>query len=239
MQKPPPPATEAELSKAEESLGFALPPLLRRLYAEIGDGGFGPGLLPLFTPPHLRGRAAEGYGVVDLYHHYREEALEASLEDDDENAFPGRIKKWKARRLPMADVGCAMLACVDCDRRELPVWSFDAPEFRRDAPSLAAWLERWLSPPPQPIPKPQPAPPPRPPAEFCATLPPATPPGPNAATAWFIKERAAAFRRAQPQLPPAETEETLTRETMAMFGLGRDAVLGLVQKALAERDRRV
>jgi hypothetical protein len=35
-----PPVTEAEVAKAEEGLGFALPPLLRAVYTRIGNGGY-------------------------------------------------------------------------------------------------------------------------------------------------------------------------------------------------------
>ena len=38
-----PPATSAQLEASEAALGFALPPLLRQLYLEVGSGGFGPG----------------------------------------------------------------------------------------------------------------------------------------------------------------------------------------------------
>lgn len=37
-----PPVSDADLDLAEEQLGFRLHPLLRRLYSEIADGGFGP-----------------------------------------------------------------------------------------------------------------------------------------------------------------------------------------------------
>jgi hypothetical protein len=37
------PVTMEELAQAEEQLGFALPALLRRIYLEVGNGGFGPG----------------------------------------------------------------------------------------------------------------------------------------------------------------------------------------------------
>lgn len=36
-----PPAKAAEVDEAERRLGYALPPLLRRLYTEVADGGFG------------------------------------------------------------------------------------------------------------------------------------------------------------------------------------------------------
>ncbi|TMB83569.1 MAG: hypothetical protein E6J48_03945 [Chloroflexi bacterium] len=38
-----PPATEQELHETETILRFRLPPLLRALYAHLGNGGFGPG----------------------------------------------------------------------------------------------------------------------------------------------------------------------------------------------------
>ena len=37
------PASAAALAKAERDLGFELPHLLRAMYAEIANGGFGPG----------------------------------------------------------------------------------------------------------------------------------------------------------------------------------------------------
>ncbi len=39
----PPPASPEALDAAERRLGFALPPPLRRVWAEVADGGFGPG----------------------------------------------------------------------------------------------------------------------------------------------------------------------------------------------------
>jgi hypothetical protein len=38
-----PPATEQQLKATERQLGFSLPPLLRLLYTQIANGGFGPG----------------------------------------------------------------------------------------------------------------------------------------------------------------------------------------------------
>src|SRR5713101_8141546 len=39
-----PPATEEQLRASEQALGFLLPPLLRTLYAQVANGGFGPDL---------------------------------------------------------------------------------------------------------------------------------------------------------------------------------------------------
>ncbi|WP_416486331.1 hypothetical protein [Streptomyces sp. CL12] len=48
----PAPVGGARIAQAEARLGFALHPLLRRLYREVADGGFGPGYrrLPLLGP---------------------------------------------------------------------------------------------------------------------------------------------------------------------------------------------
>jgi len=40
--EPPPPASLAALARAEQVIGFPFPPLLRRIYAEVANGGIGP-----------------------------------------------------------------------------------------------------------------------------------------------------------------------------------------------------
>jgi hypothetical protein len=37
----PPPASQSQVDETEQMLGFALPPLLKKLYTEVGNGGFG------------------------------------------------------------------------------------------------------------------------------------------------------------------------------------------------------
>jgi hypothetical protein len=37
-----PPASEEQLQATEEALGIPLPPMLRALYAQVANGGFGP-----------------------------------------------------------------------------------------------------------------------------------------------------------------------------------------------------
>ncbi len=48
-QQAKPPVSLADLTDAETIIGFPLPTLLRRIYLEVGNGGFGPGygLFPL------------------------------------------------------------------------------------------------------------------------------------------------------------------------------------------------
>lgn len=64
-----PPASEMAIVQAERRLGFALPPLPRRIYGEVGNGGFGPSYGLIGVP----GGATDDLGrsIVDLYKDYR------------------------------------------------------------------------------------------------------------------------------------------------------------------------
>jgi hypothetical protein len=139
----PPRATREELDDAERRMGTALPPLLRRLYAEIANGGFGPG-------PGIVGVAGgwtteHGKSMEDLH----AEMLDAVSEDSR--------WVWPRTLLPIADLG-GVFACVDAAQSGARVVEFDFEEldqggrdrgwsraFREVAPSLAAWFERWLA----------------------------------------------------------------------------------------------
>ena len=139
----PAPATQEQLDDAERRIGFALPPLLRRLYAEIANGGFGPG-------PGLLGvtggwRTDHGKTVEDLH----AEMLEAVHEN--------RHWVWPAALLPIADQG-GVYVCVDTAAPPHRVSEFDFEDlddeerdggwsraFGEVAPSLEAWLGDWLA----------------------------------------------------------------------------------------------
>ncbi|KAB2376922.1 SMI1/KNR4 family protein [Actinomadura montaniterrae] len=122
-------ATQEQIREAEAMLGFPLPPLLARLYQEVGNGGFGPDyqLLPLI--------GSEGRTVVGAY---REEQK------------PGR---WPTGILPVLDWGCGMYAAIDCTSSEAPVLLFEpnavdddwSTAWFLDAESLSDWLQTWLS----------------------------------------------------------------------------------------------
>jgi SMI1/KNR4 family protein SUKH-1 len=126
------PADAATLDRVERELGFPLPPPLRRIYGEIGNGGFGPGsgLLPIKRV------------VAD----YRE--LEASVP-------VGR--SWPNRLLPLVyhnpqyecvDAASESLRIVDWDPEELDERVSEARwqrSFSEIAPSLVAWVSEWVT----------------------------------------------------------------------------------------------
>lgn len=133
-------ADAAGLSRAETALGFALPALVRRLYLEIADGGFGP-----------------GYGLMPL-------ARVASTYRDLRDESPGPPgSRWPDRLVPVIEEN-GDFTCVDCGTANviayqgealLDEWDPDEPDdaaarrgwklcFSEVAPTIEVWLERWL-----------------------------------------------------------------------------------------------
>ena len=138
-----PPATEAEVDAAEAALGFPIPPLLRRLYREVGNGGFGPhyGLVGVPTIPPTPFRA----DIVVLY----QGPTSAPPPDDN----PDWV--WPAGLVPLIGLGCNITECVDFFHAPYPVIKDDPNEYDWDRPlieqlkpaavSLADHLEMWVT----------------------------------------------------------------------------------------------
>jgi SMI1 / KNR4 family (SUKH-1) len=127
----PPPATLEELERAEEALGFALPPLLRRVYGEVANGGFGP-----------------GYGLVPLE---RMAAEYAELRQ----VMPGTGHDWPPELLPVVHHDPDW-DCVDASTGGVVAFyweevdeDIDRAQFERAfhdlAPTLEAWLDDWVA----------------------------------------------------------------------------------------------
>ena len=127
----PAPASVAALDAAEARLGFALPPLLRRLYAEIANGGFGP-----------------GGGLLSI-----EQAVAAYQEVTREPYLP-KGYPWPAGLLPIIDQEPGYDA-VDTSTGRVVGWDPEGlsersgekawnSSFSELAPSLEAWLGEWL-----------------------------------------------------------------------------------------------
>lgn len=129
------PAPAEVVAATEHALGGALPPLLRRLYLEIGNGGFGPGycLLPLANADsQTRGRTALG-----LYRDAHEDPA------DSWAYFPPAL-------LPLCPWGCGIYSLVDCSTPEGRMWSYDPNPTGEENSlfpepyALAEWLRRWV-----------------------------------------------------------------------------------------------
>ena len=136
-------ASEAQLVAAERRLGFALPPLLRRLYAEVANGGFGPGAGILGV---AGGWATDRRQTVEDLHHVMLEAVQEN-----------RDWVWPGGLLPIVDLSGAY-TCVDAATAPHRIVEFDFEElddedrdggwsraFRDVAPSLEGWLAAWAN----------------------------------------------------------------------------------------------
>ncbi|MFB7114274.1 SMI1/KNR4 family protein [Streptomyces sp. NPDC056291] len=137
--QPFPPLTTTEVDLAERSLGYPLPELLRRIYTEIGDGGFGP----------------EG-GLASLAQH----RIPHWHVPDWPCATTIHAKRWPGWEPPaswffLTGGGCTMEWYVSLIAVDHPVLLWDAdgwvPDWGHDphdglryaAPSLRQWLWTW------------------------------------------------------------------------------------------------
>lgn len=141
----PAPATAEELAEAERQLGFALPPLLRRMYGEVANGAWG----PEYGANGLIGgaRADLERGAVDWYRSSRESGA-----DPDDPGWPG----WPEGLLAVCHWGCAIWSCVDCHSPGGRVVRFDPNPYvggdgaswsgawTEERATLAAFLADWL-----------------------------------------------------------------------------------------------
>lgn len=140
-----PPATLEQVAVSERILGVTFPTLLRRLYTEVANGGFGPGpgILGLRSDNPGSG-TKRGRTVEDL----RAKLLNLSAEN------PGWL--WSPILVPIADHYGAYVT-VDCSTEAGRVVEFDFEElggestdgswsssFTERAGSLRAWLLEWL-----------------------------------------------------------------------------------------------
>jgi hypothetical protein len=147
------PITVEELRESEDLLGFPLPGFVRRLYSQVGNGGFGPGYggvlgLVYGATDESNINAIERYrGWQDWQPDIEDYALE-----------PGEVAVpwvWPNRFLAICHWGCAIYSCIDCNTEDVAVLRFRqdcyhptrpvADLMRPEAISFAGWLEAWLN----------------------------------------------------------------------------------------------
>jgi hypothetical protein len=110
----------------ESRLGFRLPSLLRRVFLEVADGGFGP-----------------GYGLFPLDEHASSAGhAETLMEVLKKLAVDPR---WSPQLLPLCDWGCANWSCLDCRTDDGAIVTVAGEqEFTNTGHTLRSWLGAWL-----------------------------------------------------------------------------------------------
>lgn len=140
-------ATIDDLAEAEEQLGFELPPFLKRLYLEVGNGGFGPGygLLPL-NDHHTSSTTLIDSLVANYLgmRSFSQKDIDKFWTDEEE-----KPALWPERVLIICDWGCNIYSCLNCSSLDLPILRMDSNrnflvEWAIEASSIQQWLEAWL-----------------------------------------------------------------------------------------------
>src|SRR5215471_5816555 len=115
-----PPVSLEAVEDAERLLGFPLPPLLKTLYTEIGNGGFGP-----------------GYGLSGIGNSTDDDWITLEPPDD---CKPAKI-------ITICDWGCANWSAIDCSTEEGEmIFSHDRPDLCdeiRERISFRQWMQDW------------------------------------------------------------------------------------------------
>ncbi len=137
------PASQGAVAEAEARLGFALPPFLRRLYLEVGNGGYGPGygLFPLDTGSSDLDSLVTAYSAMRSV---TQHDIDENWADEDD-----KPSLWPERVLMVCDWGCNIYSLVNCASQNLQVLRMDSnaslSEWAIEAPSMQKWLEAWLA----------------------------------------------------------------------------------------------
>ncbi len=122
-----PPASTDALIAAEDQLGFQLAPLLRRLYREVGNGGFGP-----------------GYGILGVEGGYSYDEGQTIVEAHEFVSSMCEYQvAWPFGLLPICDWGDGVWSCIDCTSNDYAITTSDDEGLTRTAYDLRSWLLAW------------------------------------------------------------------------------------------------
>jgi hypothetical protein len=149
------PVSLEALERAERSIGFKLPELVRAIYLEVGNGGLGP-----------------GYGIVGTKGGAKLDGctLETCYENMVKLERENSVWRWPEHLLPLASYGCGMWSCVDCEFHRVPMILWDPNNLNSELDgadarlnwgnsfwdqglTLNKWFEGWLAGGAEPEPK--------------------------------------------------------------------------------------
>ena len=126
--------SESEISAIEQRLKLEFPETLRRLYTEIGDGGFGPGY---------------GFLAMNKAQDPHDDTVVALYEVFSESDPADSTWKWPDGLLLLSDWGCAIRTGVVCHTGQVVVFDPNlhdsdwAATFLDQRCTLDEWLGKW------------------------------------------------------------------------------------------------
>ena len=123
-----PPVSADAFQRAEQTLGLTFPVTFRRLYTELGDGGWGP-----------------SYGFLPLLDSGEHPYVDSIVGWTESLRLEGH---WPWSVVPFAYWGCDHHSLLNVETGQVglaPLWAFeDGVPVLWQAPSLEAWLTSWL-----------------------------------------------------------------------------------------------
>lgn len=123
------PAAEAAVEDAEAALGFTIPSLLKSLYLNVGNGGFGPG----YGIIGMAGGHASDLGtLVETYNEIQKGAVYLGL-------------NWQPGLLPFCGWGCNIFSCVDCTDENHGICTSEECHVRSERYRLDDFFLMWLN----------------------------------------------------------------------------------------------
>jgi hypothetical protein len=120
------PASESALEATESALRFALPTILRRVYAEVSNGAFGPG-------EHV-------LGVRDGY---RYDSTHTGPIDREYQRLRSAFPSWPPGLLPLCDLELNQWVCVATSDAREPIVLFERGALTTTDMTIAEFLGGW------------------------------------------------------------------------------------------------
>jgi hypothetical protein len=151
---PYPPATDEQIAQTEHELGFELPPLLRMLYQELGNGGFGPGYGLLgASGGHPAESSPEHQFVYEEIRHptlantlsrnsWRVPLRDLARLEQDPESYLSEVPQ-PGMTVSLVGWGCDIYTLLHCDSGY--VYGFAQGGLEVSATSIGQWLEQWLA----------------------------------------------------------------------------------------------
>lgn len=163
-QRPHPPVTAERLKRVEEKWRVRLPPLLRRIYLEVSNGGIGPELNALENADSSSIEEVPvveiGPGVPAFLYTTTEYDEESGEEYERENVFPIALYEISEGGcqdriyINCAEPGFPVLHCKEVEHLPRPIepitlegalQQFCSHGYHILAPSFNQWIEDWVA----------------------------------------------------------------------------------------------